>query len=362
MVGATVQVSGVTANDFTVPLTYTVTAGDGTLVTYVVTVTSTAYVDPVGTDDTSHGTATGTAAFATIQYALGDSRVLAGTAIHVAPGTYTEVGQIVIDRNLTLVGADRATTIIKPAQDTGNAGDARGWFLVNADVTFNLRNVTLDGTGQLVYMGLYYWGNGAIDNCAITNIRYNESGPDYEGRGIISKGNVDVRDSTFTGYGRIGIQYFGGNGVVSGNTVTGSGAGTGLNYAVEIGNGSVVAVTDNDITNNLGILGVDASAALLVTTYFGPGTTAIVTGNTLTNNGIGIAVGADAADTSVVVAHDNSIVGNTRGVYSAQPVIDAENNWWGDASGPYHLTLNPSGTGNDAGDFVDFSPWLVAVP
>ena len=39
-VGSTVQVSGVTTNDFTNPVTYTVTAEDATTQDYVVTVTA----------------------------------------------------------------------------------------------------------------------------------------------------------------------------------------------------------------------------------------------------------------------------------------------------------------------------------
>jgi parallel beta-helix repeat protein len=39
-------------------------------------------------------------------------------------------------------------------------------------------------------------------------------------------------------------------------------------------------------------------------------------------------------------------------------ILDAENNWWGDATGPYHATLNPSGLGNKVSDNVDFDPWL----
>ena len=37
--------------------------------------------------------------------------------------------------------------------------------------------------------------------------------------------------------------------------------------------------------------------------------------------------------------------------------IDAENNWWGDATGPYHST-NPGGLGDTVSDYVDFNPWL----
>jgi len=39
--------------------------------------------------------------------------------------------------------------------------------------------------------------------------------------------------------------------------------------------------------------------------------------------------------------------------------INAENNWWGSSSGPYHPTLNPSGTGDKVSDNVLFDPWLT---
>jgi len=40
---------------------------------------------------------------------------------------------------------------------------------------------------------------------------------------------------------------------------------------------------------------------------------------------------------------------------------NAENNWWGDASGPTH-TGNPSGTGEAVTDHVDYDPYLAAPP
>jgi parallel beta-helix repeat protein len=57
----------------------------------------------------------------------------------------------------------------------------------------------------------------------------------------------------------------------------------------------------------------------------------------------------------------NNITGNTGyGVitFDGPPNVDALNNWWGDASGPYHATLNPGGLGNPVSDYVDFAPWL----
>ena len=41
----------------------------------------------------------------------------------------------------------------------------------------------------------------------------------------------------------------------------------------------------------------------------------------------------------------------------ATKFVDALGNWWGDVSGPYHLLLNPLGTGAPVGDYVLFEPW-----
>lgn len=107
----------------------------------------------------------------------------------------------------------------------------------------------------------------------------------------------------------------------------------------------------------------------------------IVTGN-LTSlyppGGIALGWGAQARIDSSTVA------GNSGGVYAAfgdqtvirhcnitgnsafgvscdyAPALDAEYNWWGDATGPYHPSSNPLGRGDTVGDRVDFDPWLAA--
>ncbi len=62
----------------------------------------------------------------------------------------------------------------------------------------------------------------------------------------------------------------------------------------------------------------------------------------------------------------NEIYGNTTyGVLKTfGPSLDARHNWWGDPSGPYHLTQNPDGTGDAVGEYenVIFDPWLTAPP
>jgi hypothetical protein len=55
----------------------------------------------------------------------------------------------------------------------------------------------------------------------------------------------------------------------------------------------------------------------------------------------------------------NDIYSNgSYGFYNATPtvMVGAENQWWGNPSGPYHPALNPGGAGNRVSDGVDFTP------
>jgi hypothetical protein len=88
--------------------------------------------------------------------------------------------------------------------------------------------------------------------------------------------------------------------------------------------------------------------------------TVTIQGCTIYDNG---GNGIDVCDDSIVEAHFNNIVGNSNwGVYKypGGAMLDATYNWWGDASGPYHATLNPDGMGDWVSDNVNFEPWLGA--
>ena len=56
---------------------------------------------------------------------------------------------------------------------------------------------------------------------------------------------------------------------------------------------------------------------------------------------------------------NNSITGNTSIGFENQGslTINASNNYWGDATGPLHTTLNSAGLGNSVGNNVSFIPW-----
>ncbi|MCX6793742.1 MAG: DUF1565 domain-containing protein [Candidatus Gottesmanbacteria bacterium] len=292
---------------------------------------------PVFIDTNTNGTLDpGELSFNTIQAAI--NAATSGNTIHVTAGTYTETGQIVIDKNLTIVGADKTTTIIKPAQDTGdpNSGNSRGMFLVNSGKILNLSNVTLDGSGKMVAIGILSFGNGTIENNIIKNIGYNPSGPDYYGRGIqLYDTNMTVRNNTLQNIGRIGIFGYGSgvtSAVIDGNNYTGKGIGNWLDYGIELGGGAVATISDNTINGNRGIASSDGStsAGILVTTYFAGDTTATITGNTITNSTYGIAVGYGDGDTTSVPQFNTNTFSNNTYDLDNHTVnnIDARNNTW----------------------------------
>ncbi len=84
--------------------------------------------------------------------------------------------------------------------------------------------------------------------------------------------------------------------------------------------------------------------------------------NTLKNNEYGVYIDSLGAfgdnPLTKIVFTKNNIEGSGYGFYNGDVVkVNAENNWWGDASGPTHDD-NPGGTGDRVSDNVDFDPWL----
>jgi len=253
--------------------------------------------------------------YCTIQSAI--AAASSGDTLSVAAGTYVEVGQIVINKNLTITGEDKATTIIKPAQNTGDrySGDAMGWWLVQAGKTLNLSNVTLDGEGKLVWMGILSYGPGTINNNIFKNIGYNPSS-NYGGIGIsFWNANMTISNNLFQNIGRVGIHVNGSGttaATISGNTYEGKGVGNWLDYGVEVERGAIASISNNTISNCLGVASVDGStsAGIYATTFFNLGTTATITNNILDNNTTGISIGYYSTDESSVTATGNTFTDN----------------------------------------------------
>jgi hypothetical protein len=59
------------------------------------------------------------------------------------------------------------------------------------------------------------------------------------------------------------------------------------------------------------------------------------------------------------IIHYNGFQSNSEGfIWLGPTILNAENNWWGDPSGPHHPD-NPGGTGDVVNGSVDFIPWLL---
>jgi hypothetical protein len=304
-----------------------------------------------------------------------------GDEIDVSAGTYAEGSpQVVIDKDISVNGADKTTTIIVPAANTGGSGDARGWFFVQPGKEFNLNNVTLDGAGKNIFMAVLSHGTGTIDNNIIRNIKYTK----YLGMGLMMYGgNFVISNNTLYNIERIGM-YCNGTGVTNGqfidNTYTGKGDGDWLDYGIEIEAGAVATATGNTITDCRGVASSDGStsAGMYLTTYFAPGTTGTFLDNTVTDCYVGLEVGYLPTDGSLAVAHGNTFADNTGyGVYTTNPYVDARNNYWGTLHGP----ADPVGTievpklpapavadaknalpapnlGNAVNENIDYWPWI----
>lgn len=317
--------------------------------------------------------------FPTIQAAV--NAATSGDTISVAEGIYTTMGQLVIGKNLTITSSDPIKPVVGPGANLpANNNVAGAWLLVNSGITLNLSNMVLDGDGWVVHQGVRSHGSTTINGVDFRNIK-NAANP-YVGFAVASFGGtvpggagsdshgsggasstLTVTNSTFTQIGRIGIliKGTGSTATISSNTYTGKGIGNFLDYAFEVGAGGTATIgPNNTISGNLGVASSDGStsAGILVTDYYGTGTSASIIGNTISDSTDAIAAGYDGTDNSIVSAHGNRLTSVVYGVNSTNPAVNAEQNWWGSATGPTHAT-NPGGAGVATSDYVDYSPWCT---
>jgi parallel beta-helix repeat protein len=133
-----------------------------------------------------------------------------------------------------------------------------------------------------------------------------------------------------------------------------------------------VTITNNDISGGYnGIQLSNAASGSVVdgnnihdNRYWGLSILDSVTDVTVENNQLsynpycGVIVQGDGEGSGILI-NCNEITGN--GIFGVESKrtnsnVDATQNWWGDASGPYHST-NSGGNGDEVSDNVNFEPW-----
>jgi len=333
---------------------------------------------------------------ATIQGGVDDA--LAGAVISVLAGTYPEAaaGPLNINKSVTLCGAQAnadartrvgAESIITDPQgtqisasnvvvngftieqSTNNAFTGYGlWMSPGTTGTRVLNDIVQN---NIIGIGLANTGGSQVLICQNLIQNNNQQGS-ATGTGIytdqfVSGGavsNVLIEDNTFQGNADAGIDFSNtdvANGVsnveIATNLFDMNGRG------VLLFNTHTSTIHNNSITNST----LAGSAAIRL---FDNNSDLSITFNDIdTGAGRGIRLSdIDAVDTgnpnpsSGVVINDNNIVnfaqeGLLVDVGSHTGTVNAECNWWGDASGP---SGDGPGTGEPVVGDADFTPWLVA--
>jgi parallel beta-helix repeat protein len=271
---------------------------------------------------------------------------ISGETILVYPGTYNE--DIRIGEALTVRSTDGAeATII----------DGTGSYIViisHSDVTFEGFTVTNPD----------YAGGADASGILVEAIS-----PDYvlvDNIQILNNIVTQVRSETGTPsmYGATGVNIGHGplsNIVISGNAITNihnpDGALVDHTCGINVWDGADNVVISNNSISDIKFNGIILQYANDVQ----------IENNTITECKVGILVDPFEGATVSVTINYNDIVDNKEyGVRNTMVgvTIDATNNWWGDASGPYHATTNLDGLGNAVSDNVNYTPWLgwIAPP
>jgi hypothetical protein len=182
--------------------------------------------------------------------------------------------------------------------------------------------------------------------------------------------NIDINNNTIANNSNgIGIQLIANNNMQSltldGNVIRDNGFADGVNnnqFGLQLLAGGALGEFQNIEILNSAMHGNEI--ALDIDNAGGNVHNVNVTHNTFSENDTGVAVG-DENNT----INFNDFVDNASGGYavdgrniggSLTVKVNAEDNWWGDASGPFHLT-NPTGQGDAATNYVDFSPWGTSL-
>ncbi|GEM_PF-1413962 len=256
------------------------------------TVTYTLYVTEPGEDPPIFNT-TQSIGYDSIQDAVNAADT--NDTITLGACEFIESGQIVIDKNLTIIGSNKDTTIIKPAQNTEDSGDNRGWILVESGVEFNLSKVTLDGEGKDIYQAIRSYGSGTIENSIIKNIKWTTN----QGAGLVFVGVAEdfvVSGNIFENIDRNAIVVYGTGitgGTINDNEFIGRDSDTDLEYGVEVSEGATnVMIEDNEFSNyGKGTTNYSSAAISIVSRHDTVPTGATITGNILEDNYIGLAIG-----------------------------------------------------------------------
>lgn len=238
-------------------------------------------------------------------------------------------------------------------------------FSVNSGETLNIEAGTIV---KMAHQNAAFW----VDGSATLNLNGTPASPvyftSYKDDSIGGDTNNNGASSGATGdWGKINFSS-GSAGSVTHAVIRygGYNSTSSLQYMV-LNAGGTVDIVDTDFTHShrYGLYQSSGTASVVASTFSNQIHGVYVTGGTIdligssmqSNSQVGVYVTGGTVSVS-----GSTLSGNTSyGVYSTGTAVVAEGNYWGHASGPYHASSNPSGTGDDVSDNVDFDPFETAL-
>lgn len=258
-----------------------------------------------------------------------------------------------------------------------------GTALLGEGLTVALDNVTALGqgpTGVTAQNGIQvgYGAAGDVDNCTVSGVAY--TGADWTATGFLvyGPGTVDADNMDIDGC-QTSVYYIDAGGTCNRFEVTDPLSDPLYVYTTAAKKGGEArppaaspidaagaasaqksAVVFN-LTNST-FTGTDAANSWGPTAWAGDAIAFNLAGCAISHFDVGVGVYEDGAAVTGT-ARGNDFVDNlSYGLWSNSAAdYDAIGNWWGDATGPLHPTLNPAGLGNEVSDHVLFDPWSGLV-
>jgi len=324
-----------------------------------------------------------------IQAAIDYANATTGWNITVTAGTYT--GNVNVGKPLTLQGESSATVTVNAANPSisvfkvtansvnisgftviGATGGGQGGIFLDAGVALcNISNNNLRGSFDGIWLGAGSNHNTLTGNTLSSNTAqgfeiYHSDYNTFTNNNASSNSNYGFKmetashntftDNTANSNGRYGFHLV--KGPITGtppgclnNTFTNNTANLNTQYGFREDYGDHNTWTGNTFNSNV-VAGIRLKENI---------TNLMLDDNSISGSPIGIDIATVITNiTSWTVTHNN-IAGNTVfGVSNnGTGALNATLNWWGNATGPYHSTTNPSGTGCAVSDYVDYVPWLI---
>ena len=272
--------------------------------------------------------------------------VQAGSTLTIDPGVEVRLAG---DVSLVVDGTLRADgTSANPVRF--RAADAAGW-----------RSIVVNSGGRATLSGLDVRGGGASGvvvaalggSTIIQDSRFEGNRGQILGDG----GNLDMQRTTVVGVSPLSVNVRSG-GVLRliGNTINNIGTQGGVGVAINAADADVVI----DVQKNA----FKGSSGSNVRAQFDRALPATFQCNTFSGGAVGLSIKSSdpALNGSRIVINGNSFLGHKSYGLAADVGLDARNNWWGHASGPYHPEQNGTGTGDAIGVNLPFIPWLDSKP